>query len=370
MKPVLYDYGLISENDFTNMGFGLLSDASECIVTEERNGDFFLDMTYPADGRHFKKISPGRIIYAYPHAQAEKPQPFEITFVSQAVPGMAQVQAIHAAQNMAAYITVNPTYTTQSSAQAALDFLKQISAGYSASDYPLSFYSDITLAAAAKYLIEHPKTVKEMLYGSDGSAIDVYGGELIYDHNLISLLSARGEERNVHLTYGKNIQELSEDISLDGVATSIYPYWYNGETYVFSSSSRIVDSAHVADFPYRRIIPVDVTGSLGTDSTPTQAQVQKAGEQYITANQVGIPDVTLSVKFFMISQTSGYEKYAALEAVKLCDSIVVEYPPLNINLSAKVVKTEWDVLRERYNLVEVGTVIKPSLATAILKYTR
>lgn len=370
MKPVLYAAGLMAENDFKTMGFGTLSDAAECLVTEERNGEYILDMVYPASGRHYSDIMPGRIIYAYPCAQAERPQPFEISYISPPMSGLAKVQAIHAAQVRAAYITVNPTYTTQASAQNALDFLKQISAGYSADAYPVSFYSNITLGAAAKFLIDRPKTLKEMLYGSEGSALDVYGGEYYWNHDTISLLSSRGHQRNVRLTYGKNIAEISEEINLDGIATTIYPYWFNGTDYVYASASRIIDSSHVSDFAYKRIVPVDVTNSLGTDTTPTQAQVYSAGEQYIKANQIGVPDVTLSVKFFMISQTSGYEQYADLETVKMCDSVIVDYPPLGISMSAKVVKTVWDVLRNRYESIEVGTVVKPSLATAILKYVR
>ena len=53
MIPVLYDAG---EKDFTSNGLGRLYDAIFCTVTEERNGSFELEMTYPVSGIHYKDI--------------------------------------------------------------------------------------------------------------------------------------------------------------------------------------------------------------------------------------------------------------------------------------------------------------------------
>lgn len=365
-RPVLYPAGSIVPADFTNMGIGILPDAVSCIVTEERNGDYTLSMTYPTNGRHFLEIVPGRVIYAF---NGDAPQPFEITFVSRPMGGIVQVEAIHAAQNIAAYIVANNAYTETASAQAALTWLTGVCAGYSAESFPLSLSSNITLGAVTQYgPKERPTRVKDLLYGSEGSALDVYGGEWEWLYDMATLRAFRGKARNVWLTYGKNIADIVQEVNLDGVATVIYPYWTNGETWVYSSASRLVESEHVLEYPYKRIIAVDVTEALGTDSTPSQAQVQAAGEAYIRANHVGVPDVSITVKFIPMHQTSGNEWMKALETVKLCDTVIIDYPPLGINMTAKVIRTEWDVIRERYESVEIGTTVKPSLATAILKY--
>lgn len=366
MRPVLYPAGAIVPADFTNMGIGILPDAVTCIVTEERNGDYTLSMTYPTNGRHFSEIVPGRVIYAF---NGDAPQPFEITFVSRPLGGLVQVEAIHAAQNRVAYIVANNTYTTQASAMTALTWLTGVCAGFSSATFPISLASNITLGSAAKYgPQERPTRVKDLLYGAEGSAVDVYGGEWEWSYDMATLRAARGQNRNITLTYGKNIADIVQEVNLDGVATVVYPYWHNSDTWVYSSASRLVESEHVLEYPYKRIIAVDVTEALGTDSTPSQAQVQAAGEAYIRANQVGVPDVSITVKFIPMHQTSGNEWMKALETVKLCDTVVVDYPPLGISMSAKVIMTEWDVLQERYESVEIGTTVKPSLATAILKY--
>lgn len=367
MKPVLYPAGAYAAADFVNMGLGVLTDAVSCIVTEERNGEFTLSMTYPTNGRHFAEIIPQRVIYAYPCADAATPQPFEITFVSRPMGGLVQIEAIHAAQNRAAYIVCNKTYYTTRSAQSAFNWLKTVCAGYSADTFPLNLTSDIEIGTPAKFgALEAPKRVKDMLFGSEGSAIDLYGGEWEYDHNGAALKASRGQARNVVLTYGKNIADIVQETNLDGVATTVYPYWHNDTTFVYANASRLVDSSHVADFAYKRIIPVDVTEALGTDSTPTTAQVEAAGQAYINANQVGVPDISINVKF--VPRSQGEEWLQALETVQLCDTVLVDYPPLGISLSAKVIRTEWDVLHDRYNDVEIGTTLRPTLATALLQY--
>ena len=50
---------LFSENStaFTTNGIGRLADAISCVVTEERNGMYELEMEYPIDGQHFEDIA-------------------------------------------------------------------------------------------------------------------------------------------------------------------------------------------------------------------------------------------------------------------------------------------------------------------------
>ena len=61
MKPILYPAG---ETQFKNNGLGRLSEATKCLVTEERNGQYELEMQYPVTGRHYKEIIEERIIAA------------------------------------------------------------------------------------------------------------------------------------------------------------------------------------------------------------------------------------------------------------------------------------------------------------------
>lgn len=59
MIPILYEQG---ETKFISQGIGSLADAISCTVTEERNGEYELEMTYPASGRLFSELTNGRLI--------------------------------------------------------------------------------------------------------------------------------------------------------------------------------------------------------------------------------------------------------------------------------------------------------------------
>ena len=78
MIPILYDG---NETEYLTNGIGRLADATKCIVTEERNGIYELEMDYPMTGAHFVDICEGRIIFAEP-ADGKAGQPFVILKVA------------------------------------------------------------------------------------------------------------------------------------------------------------------------------------------------------------------------------------------------------------------------------------------------
>ena len=61
MKPILYPAG---ETEFVSNGLGRLSDAVSCKVTEDRNGQYELEMEYPVSGIHYQDIREERILSA------------------------------------------------------------------------------------------------------------------------------------------------------------------------------------------------------------------------------------------------------------------------------------------------------------------
>ena len=67
MIPILF-----AENStvFTSNGIGRLSDAISCVVREERNGQYELEMVYPESGAHFSEIAIRGIIVAKPSANS------------------------------------------------------------------------------------------------------------------------------------------------------------------------------------------------------------------------------------------------------------------------------------------------------------
>ena len=121
-------------------------------------------------------------------------------------------------------------------------------------------------------------------------------------------------------------------------------------------------------YPFSRIKAVDVSYLLGSNegtTTPTTDDITDAGIEYIDANpDAGLPESTIKVDFVPLATTEEYKNLATLETVNLCDTAKIYYPSLGVSKSAKVVKTTYDVLNERYSAVEIGT-LKQTLAQTI-----
>ena len=65
-------------------------------------------------------------------------------------------------------------------------------------------------------------------------------------------------------------------------------------------------------------------------------------------------------------QTKEYEQIAPLERVNLCDTVTISYEPLGVETTAKVIRTVYDVLKERYESIEVGQG-RTNLAATIIE---
>ena len=91
MIPLLYKS---NKFDPSHMGRGPLIDAITCVVTEERNGVYELEMTYPVTGRIFKEIAVKDIIYCQPFLNGTN-QIFDIYEISKPLNGICTIYASH-----------------------------------------------------------------------------------------------------------------------------------------------------------------------------------------------------------------------------------------------------------------------------------
>lgn len=116
MKPILFES---TAQTFATNGIGILNDAAECRVREQRNGEYELTMQYPIDGLHYKEIINRRLIYAQvtPYGGQE---PFRIYNISRPLSGLIEVQARHISYDQSG-IPVTPF-----TAANAADAMKQL----------------------------------------------------------------------------------------------------------------------------------------------------------------------------------------------------------------------------------------------------
>ena len=350
MIPILFSADATS---FNNNGLGALADCTSCKVTEKRNGEYILTMQYPLDGIHFKDIQKSCIIWVKPSDGANN-QAFRIYKTKKPINGIVTIEAEHISYQL----SMIPTMPfTAESASAALQGLKT----NAAEPCPFFFYTD--KQTISTYTQEQPASIRSRLGGVSGSILDVYGGEYEFDNYDVHLWSNRGSDKGVTIRYGKNLIDLKQEENIQNVVTGVVPFFANEETLV-TLPEKVVESEYVDLYPYPRTVILDLS-SEWTDEVPTVEQLRQRAQKYIEDNDIGIPKVSIDVSFIALWQTEEYKDIAPLERVNLCDTVTIIFEKLGIEAKAKVISTEYDVLRERYTKIEVGDA-KSTLATTIV----
>lgn len=354
MIPILYGE---TEREFKTNGIGRLVDAISCTVTEERNGEYELEMEYPESGKLFKELKHSRIIGAVP-AEDAAIQGFEIYKISKPINGVVTVDARHVSYRLS-YVPTLLDGTVVSSAQSALQMLFD----RAMVSHPFSFTTDVTKAGT--FDSDGLYSVRGMLAGTTGSILQSFGGEYEFDNWRVILHSVRGGKTNVVLDYGKNITDFKQEENIENTSTSVIAYWENSSS--DSGVTRVVgdiqNSDNVNRFPYNRPLLFDC--SQDYKDAPTKSQLNARAQSYIKSNGIGIPHVSIDVSFVALWQTEEYKDIAPLEKVHLCDTLTVRFSKLGVETTAKVIKTEYNVLMDRYNKISIGDT-KYSLADTIL----
>lgn len=349
-----------NEEAFTSNGLGALPDATSCIVTEERNGEYEVEMEYPLTGRHFHDIQKRRILCVKPNPYDDL-QPFRIYSITKPINGIVTVHAAHLSYDTSGSI-VKLFPADAGSASAAMSYLKN----FSVPSTPFTFFTNVGKTGTMS--VPKPSSIRSLLGGSDGSILDTFGGEYLFDKWNISLLESRGANRGVTIRYGKNMTDLEQEENDTDFYTGVYPFWYSesedGGLVTLSTNNGIVNAPGTYDFV--KIMPLDLssenfsketTDSEGYTTTiekPTEEELLAAAQKYIADNKIGIPKVSLDVSFVMLAQSEEYKDFARLETVKLCDTVTVEFEKLGVKTTAKCIKTVYNVLTDKYDSIELG----------------
>jgi len=357
MKPILYDS---TEKQFTTNGIGTLADAISCTVIEERNGSYELEMEYPLGGINYDEIRNNRIILAMP-SDGQKAQPFRVFKITRPIGGVVKIYAVHLSYDLSG-IPVAPF--TANDCSSALNGLKSNSMIAN----PFEVWTDIS--GSGKYKQNSPASFRSRLAGTDGSILDSFGkgAELEFDRLTVKVHQNRGRDNGVTIRYGKNLIDLKQQESIENVRTGVIAYWYKEEN---NTQDVIVGEIQYlenhTDYPKENIHVLDCSADF--DKKPDKQQLNMRAKQYVKSNNIGIPKLSIDVSFIQLWQTEEYKDVVSLERVSLCDTVHVVFDKLGVNAVAKVIKTEFDVLNERYIKITLGEA-RSSFGEAIREATK
>ena len=344
MIPILYEK---NETEFASNGLGRLRDIITCKCTEERNGVYEVDFDYPVSGSHYEDIQAGRYI-AVEHDDTGDVQPFEIVSYTEPINGVVSFHCQHISYKQS---RLTASGTNINSLADALSMLRNATP-----NNPFTYWTDKTSTGYMASADGVPRSVRSFLGGVEGSILDAYGGEYEWDKWLVKLHTARGDYKDITVRYGVNLTEYSNEVDYSGSYTAVIPYWTgddgNGGTVVVKGN--MVESG-ASSFDGRvNCVPLDLTEKF--QSRPTTAQLESMASSVMASEQPYLPAQTIQVSFVRLQDTNEYSQYASLMTCRLCDTINVEFPRYKMSGKFKIVKTVYDVLLERYEEMELGTL--------------
>lgn len=343
MIPVLFPAAETAFSDVSRV----LTDTVKCTVRQAVRGYDELSMQYPMIGAHFAELVPDALILAKPNAYT-RAQPYRIYNISRPVNGLVTVSARHIAYDGRG-IPIKPFKAT--TAKDAASKLKT----NAAVTCPFTLTTDINKTKDMEVTV--PKTLRELVATDKDSWLGTYGGGLVFDFYTISLLQNPGFDRGVTIRYGVDLTDAQQEENIADMITGVLPFWQgNQETVTPSQTADVDDTVEQTEvtivgtvqraagtFPVEKIKPLDL--SEYWDEPPSAAQLNSMANDWMSANKIGVPVVSLRASYAALGQD-----------VRLYDTVRVEFPLLGISTASSVSAAEFDVLREICTNVEIGDV--------------
>ena len=362
MKPILYN---ATETLFDSYGLGEMS-ANKATVTRERNGNYSLYIEYPVGGSLTPLFKQDMRIKADAGVRT-KNQTFYISRIVKDSSHVIKLYAKHISHLTETMGIVHGT-TAVGDANAALARWSESLVG----GVEFRTWSDIETEGKASWTVDKFRTAREALGGVEGSILDIWGGEYEFDNTTIKLHRRLGRQSPTVLEYGRNILSAEDDEDDNSVYTSVYPF----ATYTPESQSheegkeskvqdpvtvtlpeKIVDSQWVGHYAERRVAVVDFSSKYGDKQTPTAESLRNFAKEYMKTNRIGIPKINTKIEYVDLAKTLDYADMSQMEEVELCDIVPIFYPKIGLtNEDGKVVVVNYDVLNDRNESIEIGTI--------------
>ena len=333
--------------DFTTK-YGAISSLCEAFVEEQRNGLFELSFIMLNTDSLFNYVKEENIVAVNANDTLLN-QKFRIYMTRKLMNNKVEVYARHISFDLMYDYIDNVSFTNQSCEYA----LNQLFRNSNFSKH-YKGYSDIVNAQNYSMSMAN---VLEAIGGKKGSIIDTFGtgAEILRDNENIHVLNKRGYDNEVTIEYKKNLTgfELEEDTT--DLVTRISPYakYNDSETNKeIIVKADYVDSTLIANYSHPYIKSIDYSDKFEDGEIPTVSKLQDLARKEYKNNKVDMPKQNFKIEFIPLSKCVGYEGLE--DKISLCDTVTIIDTRYNIKTQSKVIKTVFNVLKNRYESMELG----------------
>lgn len=209
------------------------------------------------------------------------------------------------------------------------------------------------------------KNIVEAILGNDeNSFLNRWGGEVLLDNFDIYINDKIGSDNGVRVELGYNLNEIEEDINIEEVATRIIPTGYNG--IMLEGNTTWVDSPLINKYtkPKMRVINFDDVKvkeseadeeGFNTIEEARQELIKRCNKLY--EEGIDKPSVNYKIDMINLANTTAYKDYIKLVTVNEGDTVTCYIPGLDIDVKARVIDYEEDLITGEYISLELGNAI-------------
>lgn len=229
-------------------------------------------------------------------------------------------------------------------------------------DTPFIGHSNITKIGTAYYI---RKNIVEALLGDDkNSFLNRWGGEFYCENFDVYINDRIGSDNGVRVEFGYNLNEIEEDINIENVVTRIIPVGYDG--IMLEGNTPWVDSTLINKYTHIKMRVVefsDVKVKENSEDEEGFNTIKEARTELINrCNKLfeeGIDKPTVNYKIDMINlaNTTAYKDLKMLVEVNKGDTVTCYIKHLDIDVKARVIDYERDLITGEYTYIELGSVV-------------
>ena len=346
MKPVLYSP---TDTDFTAGGIGILSDCKKCLVTEEANGSYTVELSFPINAKFSSQLEDHNYqIKCKPNATDD----FHIFYIYNHYKDMATGLLYVYGKSRTMKLgnrAVKKLEFERATCQEAMKYLER------SMDQPsdIRLFSDITRVGSTSIEVSNPlKCIK----GIEGSLNQIFGGEMKHEPFKLSLLNRRGRDHVTTFRYRKNLTGLKVETNFDGLLTRIFPYAdvQNNEGETERIFGNPVDSPNINK--YDGEIYSEYVQFTEDQGVTDQKSLNEVSKKYFSSMNPNCdqPNVSIELNIRKMEDTALAKKFKKFREVGLFDTFDIFHERFKINITAQITKVVYDSLNERVESLEAG----------------
>ena len=321
-------------------------DCLSCIVTEERNGEYDLELSVAIDNPYINDIVPGNLLYVAvkpleaANSAGDRWQFFKIYQIQR---GFSQITAY--AHHISYELRFKFVNTKWDAVTGGLPMALWYIWNNTTMANEFSYLKTGDQERSENFKFVGCQSIRKYLGGMEGSIVDCFGGEYCWNNLQVRWYESRGSDKGAVIYHGRNMREFdyqeSDENRYEGLVGFVL---FEDGTYVSATYPTTELS-----LPNSRFKTIDYTEDYlesyeSSGIAPTPSALQSRLQTYYNTYRANrtTNNRSINAQYYLDPET-----YTGTEYISLCDTVTVVFPEYKTKEKMKVVKVVYDVLAER-----------------------